>query len=146
MSTRLRPGNAFLKQRVKFIFTPAMKAIIRQLLHDLATPPILVYPDWDAVDNNSRPFRLYSDASRDGGATLEQEESDGSVRPIVFISRATLDKERSWTPLDLEAGRIVWAIQRLRGHLWSTNFRIYSDHKALENIAKVGEHNARVQR
>ena len=45
MSIRLRPVNALLKQGVKFIFTPAMEAIIRELLHDLATPPILVYPD-----------------------------------------------------------------------------------------------------
>ncbi|CAB1115322.1 unnamed protein product [Ectocarpus sp. CCAP 1310/34] len=29
---------------------------------------------------------------------------------------------------------------------WSTKFIIYSDHKALESIGKVGEHNARVQR
>ena len=121
MSTRLRPVNALLKQRVRSIFTLAMEAIIRQLLHNLTTPPILVYPDWDAVDNNSRPFRLYCNAIRDGGATLDQEEPDGSIRPIIFISRATLANERSWTPLDLQAGSIVWAI-------------------------KVGEHNARVQR
>ena len=107
----------------------------------------MVYPSWDAVADNSRPFGLYYDASRDGfGATLEQEQPDGSIRPIVFISRATVDNERSWTPFDLEARNIVWAIKRPRGHLWSTNFRIYPDHKALENIAKVGEHNARVQR
>ena len=37
-------------------------------------------------------------------------------------------------------------MKRLRGHLWSTQFQIYSDHKALENIAKVGERNARVRR
>ena len=100
-----------------------------------------------AVADNSRPFRLYCDSSIDGfGATLEQEQPDGSVRPVLFISRATLDFERSWTPLDLEAVSIVWAIERRRGHLWSTHFQIYSDHKAPENIAKIGEHNARVRR
>ena len=56
-----------------------------------------------------------------------------------------MDSERSWTPLDLEAGSIIWAIKRLRGHLWSTRIQIYSDHKALENIVKVGEHNAHVR-
>ena len=68
------------------------------------------------------------------------------MRPIAYISRATLDSERRWTPLDLEAGRIVWSIKRLRGYLWGTKFRIFSDHKALESIGKVGDHNARVQR
>ena len=68
------------------------------------------------------------------------------MRPIAYISRATLDSERHWTPLDLEADSIVWAIKRLRGYLWGTKFRIFSDHKALESIGKVGDHNARVQR
>ena len=119
----------------------------KRQLRELVSPPILVYPDWDAVADNSCAFRLYCDASIDGfGATLEQEQPDGSVRPIVFISRTTLDSDRSWTPLDLEAGSIAWAIKRLRGYLWFTKFLIYSDHKALDNITKVGEHNARVQR
>ena len=109
LSKRLSPITALLKQGVKFIFTLAMKDIVRQVLHDLDKPPVLVFPDWDAVADNSRPFRLYYDASRDGfGATLEQEEQpDGSVHPILFISRSTLDNKRSWTPLDLEAGSIV---------------------------------------
>ena len=107
--------NALLKQRVKFVFTPEMEAIIRKILRELASPPILVYLDWDAVADNSRSFPLYCNASLDGfGTTLEQEQPDGSIRPIVFNSRTTLDNERSWTPLDLEAGSIVWAIKRLR--------------------------------
>ena len=46
----------------------------------------------------------------------------------------------------LEAGSIVRMIKRLRGYLSGTKFRIFSDHKALENIGKVGDYNARVQR
>ena len=68
------------------------------------------------------------------------------MRPIAYISRATLDSERHWTPLDLEAGNIVWAIKRLGGYLWDTMFRIFSDHMALEIIGKVGRPNARAQR
>ena len=33
---------------------------------------------------------------------------------ISYISRATLDSERHWTPLDLGTGNIVWAPKRLR--------------------------------
>ena len=147
LSRRFRPINALLKQVATFDFTLAMKASIRTILHELTEPPILAYPDWDAVADTSRPFRLYCDASIDGfRATLEQEQPDGSVRPIIYISRATMDSKRSWTPLDFEAGRIVWAIKRLPGHLWSTRFQIYSDPTALKNITKVGEHNARVRR
>ncbi|CAB1117165.1 unnamed protein product [Ectocarpus sp. CCAP 1310/34] len=139
MAKRIRPLTTLLKKQEKFIFTPSMEQAVRVLLAELANPPVLVYPDWDAVSDGSRPSHLYCNASRDGfGGTLEQEQPDGSVRPIVFISRATLDSERHWTPLDLEAGSIVWCIKRLRGYLWGTKFRIFTDHKSLEHFAKWG--------
>ena len=37
--------------------------------------------------------------------------------PIAYISRATVDFERNWTLLNLEAGSIIWAIKRRRGFL-----------------------------
>ena len=120
---------------------------MRDILAELTTPPVLVFPDWDAVADGTRPFHVYCDACIDGfGAALEQEQTDGSIKPIAYISRATLDSERHWTPLDLEAGSIVWGLKRLRGYLWGTKFRVLSDHKGLESIGKVGNHNARVQR
>ena len=117
MSKRIRPITSLLKQGVKFVFTPSMKSMVRTLIEELSAPSVLVYPDWDAVADNSRSFLLYCDASVDGfGATLKQEQKDGSIRSIVFISCATLESERHWTPLDLEAGSIVWSIKRLRGY------------------------------
>ena len=68
------------------------------------------------------------------------------MKPTAYISRATLDLERHWASRDLEAGSIVWALKRLRRYLWGTKIRILSDHKALESIGKVGNHNARFQR
>ena len=120
---------------------------MRETLAELTTPPVPVFPDWDAVADGTRPFHVYCDACIDGfGAAREHEQTDGSIEPIAYISRATFDSERHWTPLGLEAGSMVWALKRLRGYLWGTNFRILSDHKALESIGKVGNHNARVQR
>ena len=37
-------------------------------------------------------------------------------------------------------------MKRLRGYLWGTKFRIFSDHKTLASIGKVGDHNVRAQR
>ena len=80
-----------------------MEAAVCGLLAELAAPPMLVSFDWDAVIDKSRPFRLHYDASTDGlGATLEQEQLDGSIRSIVYISRATFSNERNWTPMELE--------------------------------------------
>ena len=72
-----------------------MKTIVRELLTELSTPPVLVYPNGDAVCYNSRPFLLYCHASVDGfGATLEQEQDDHTILLIVFINRATIESKR----------------------------------------------------
>ena len=41
-----------------------MEDTVRTLLAELAAPPILVFPDWDAVIDMSRPLRLRPDGSR----------------------------------------------------------------------------------
>ena len=107
---------ALLKQGVKFIFSPAMETTVHDILSELAKHPTLIYPDWDLVAENPRSFRLYCDTTiHDSfGATLDQEQPDGTGHPIVFISRATLDPERNWTPPDLEARNIVWGNQTAR--------------------------------
>ena len=131
LSKRIRPLTPLLRKGIHHDSTPAMEVIVRQILAELAAPPTLVFPDWDAVADGSRPFHAYCDACIDGfGAAFKQEQPYGSVRPIACISRAILDSERYWTPLDLEAGNIIWAIKRLRGYLWGTKFRVFSDHKA----------------
>ena len=147
MAKRVRPIAALLKKGATFSFTPPMEEAVRTLLAELAAPPILVFPDWDAVIDKSRPFRLHCDASTDGlGATLEQEQPDGSTQPIVYISRATLANERNWTPMVLEAGCIVWSIRRLRRYLFSVFFVIFTDHECLQQISKIGESKPRIQR
>ena len=97
LSKRLSPINSVVRKRYKFVFTPAMENMLRKILAELATPPILVFPNREAVADGSRPFYVYFDAFFDGfGAAFEQEQEDGSIKPIAYISRATLDSERHW--------------------------------------------------
>ena len=122
MAKRVRSITSLLKQGAMFNFTPPMKAAVRALLAELAAPLILVFSDWDAVIAKSRPFRLHCDASTYGlGATLEQEQLDGSIHPTVYTRRATLPNERNWTPMELEAGCVVWSIRRLRRSIFSVS-------------------------
>ena len=147
MARLIRPITALFKKSAAFDFTSAMEDTVRALLAELATRPILVFPDWNAVIDTSRPFRLHCDASIAGlGATLEQEQPDGSIRPIVYISRATLDNEQNWTPMELEAGCVVWGIRRLRRYLFGVYFLVFTDHQCLQQICKIGETKPRIQR
>ena len=56
MSKRIRPITALLKKGVKFLFTPSMEVIVRDMLAELAAPPVLVFSVWDAVADGSRLF------------------------------------------------------------------------------------------
>ena len=147
MDYHIRPVTALLKKGAAFEFASAMEDTVRTLLAELAAPPILVFPDWDAVIDTSRPLRLHCDASTAGlGATLEQEQADGSIRPIVYISRATLDNEQNWTPMELEAGCVVWSIRPHRRYLFGVYFLVFTDHQCLQQICKIGETKPRIQR
>ena len=140
----IRPITALLKKGVAFDFTSAMEDTVRALLALLVAPPILVFPDWDAVIDTSWPFHLHCDASTAGlGATLEP---DGSIRPIVYISRATLDNEQNWTPVELEAGCVLWSIRHLRRYLFGVYFLVFTGHQCLQQICKIGETKPRIQR
>ena len=144
---RIRPITALLKKGAAFNFTSTMEDTVRALFAELTTPPILVFPDWDAIIDTSRPFRLHRDASTSGlGATLEQEQPDGSIRSIVYISRATLGNEQNWAPMELEAGCVVWGIRRLRRYLFGVYFLVFTDHQCLQQICKIGETKPRIQR
>ena len=147
MACRIRPITALLKKGAAFDFTSTMEDAVRALLAEFATPPTPAFLDWHAVIDTSRRFRLHCDANTAGlGATLEQEQPDGSIRPIVYISRATLDNEKIWTPIELEAGCVAWGIRRLRRYLFSVYFLFFTDHQCLQQICKIGETKPRIQR
>ena len=58
LSKRLRPINSLLWKGVKFAFTPAIEKLVREILAQLATLPILLFPNWDAVADGSRQFHV----------------------------------------------------------------------------------------
>ena len=62
MAKRTRPITVLIKKGAASQFTAEMEEIIRELLAELAAPPVLVYLDWDGVFDGCRPFRLYYDA------------------------------------------------------------------------------------
>ena len=94
LSKRIRSITDLLKKGAAFVFTKDMEVILPELLKTLTEKPVLCFPDWDAVQDGCRLFQMHTDASREGfGAVLNQPQLDGSVRPILYISRATLPNE-----------------------------------------------------
>ena len=58
LSKRICPITSLLRKGVKFESMPAMEVIVPEVIAELAALPILVFPDWDAVADGSRPFRV----------------------------------------------------------------------------------------
>lgn len=117
--------------------------IIERLTENLA----LCCPGQDVVQHGSCPFQLHSDASVGGfGAILNQRQFRGSVRPILYVSRATLPYGYNWNLLVLEGEVIIWAIKHSRQGLFRMPFETYAiTHWALEQFAKVGEYSPLIQ-
>ena len=89
MAQRIRPITTLLKPQKQTSFALSSR--------NSQPHRSLVFPDWDAVIDESRPLRLLCDASTDGlGATLKHKQPDGSICLIVYIRRTTL---REWAEL-----------------------------------------------
>lgn len=120
--------------------------LIRVIPTEVSTLPALRFPDWSASIKGPREFRLCCDANQDGfGAAFEQAHTDRSASSIPFVSRAALDNGWHWYILELEAGTIIWVINRLRPYLFQISFIVYSDHNALEHLCTAGRHRTRIQ-
>lgn len=90
---------------------------VRPILGEVAEPPVLVVPDWDAIEVGSRLLTVKCDASTDDtGLMHEQKQLDEPVHPLISsVVRPWMHNTN--TPLDREAGAFVSAIKRLHGYL-----------------------------
>ena len=48
-SKRLCPINSLLRKEVRFVVTTKMEKLVREILTELVTPPVIIIPNWDSV-------------------------------------------------------------------------------------------------
>ena len=146
MAFHISPLTALMAKDVPFAMGKAQIDAMWHVNHSLALHTLMVYPDYEAA-NAGRPFVLTTDASKLGfGAVLSQADVHGDEQPIAFISKATLPNQKNWSTTDLEAGAIVFGVQKLRHILWGSPFVIQTDHRALEFIDTCRDKTARLAR
>jgi ribonuclease HI len=92
--------------------------------------------------NNSKPFKVFCDASGTGlGFVLMQEG-----RVIAYTSRALRPHEINYPTHDLELAAVVNALKIWRHYLMGNHCNIFTDHKSLKYILTQSELNMRQRR
>lgn len=113
---------------------------LNSLINSLTSPRVLTYPDW------TKPFVLFTDASKDGlGAALYQEH-DKELRPIGFASRTLTAAEQNY---HLHSGKLEflalkWSVcDHFRDYLYyAPHFTVYTDNNPLTYVQTTAKLNA----
>ena len=88
-----------------------------------------------AYHRQGAPTCLTTDASSVGiGAILEQEQEDGSYRPIYYASRKLSKVEKRYCQVEREALAVRWAREKFYLYLYGIKFEIRTDHKPLMTV------------
>jgi hypothetical protein len=100
--------------------------------------------------DSSRKVVLKTDACDDGmGAVLEQEQADGSYKPVIYWSSQFRKYEMNYSVGEKEALACVSAMLSFQNYLLGRHFTLLTDHRALVTLMSqitIKRTNARVER
>ena len=96
--------NSKLKSETVKLTVAALRAF-HQLKMRCITAPVLAFADFE------KPFRLETDASKDGlGAVLSQKQPDGKFHPVAYASCSLKGSEAKYHSSKLEFLALKWAV------------------------------------
>ena len=100
--------------------------------------------------NSAMLVTLSCDASDEGmGAVLEQEQADGTMKPVLYWSSQFRVYEKNYSVEEKEALACVAAITKLRKYLLWRPFTLKTDRRALVTLlsqSKIKRTMSRVER
>jgi hypothetical protein len=103
----------------------------------LCSQPVLAYPRLD------RQYTLITDASfgdehSAGGLDAILTQIDGARKfyVIAYASRKLQKHKKNYTPFLLEMQAAIFGIETFEVHLKGRQFKLFTDHKPLENWEK----------
>ena len=118
---------------VEYEWTPECEKSFSELKRRLVSAPVLKMPDFNGAE-----FLLQVDASDYGiGGVLLQENSEGVLQPICFVSTKLGKHAEAWHVREREAYAICWSIIKLRYYLIGRHFTVETDHQSLASLSWV---------
>jgi len=112
--------------------TPLQQQAFDRLKEALTTPPVLALP------RRGRKYVVDVDAcGTQVGAALLQEQDDGKLQPVAYISRRLATNELPCGVTEKECLAVVWASLKLRPYLRGDRFLVRTDHDCLRCILNI---------
>jgi len=95
----------------------------------------------------AKPFSIHVDASDfQVAGVLSQPSSDGSDRPVAFISLKLTPTQRAWATVEKEAFAAIWALNRFRNWIFNKSVTVYTDHNPLTYLTESAPSSAKLTR
>ena len=95
----------------------------------------------------AKPFAIHVDASDfQVAGVLSQPASDGSERPVAFISLKLTPAQRAWATVEKEAFAAIWALKRFRNWIFGKPVTLYTDHNPLTYLTESAPNSAKLTR
>ena len=140
-ATVAEPLIALTRQNVRCSWDDDNQAAFDELKRLLTSSHVMAAPDMN------RPYRLYTDACDYAiGGRLVQESDDGVEKVIQYVSHTLSNTQRKWATIEKEAYAVVMCIEKLRAHLFVSQFHVYTDHKPLLSLFTKALDNTKIQR
>ncbi|UYV74578.1 K02A2.6-like [Cordylochernes scorpioides] len=126
LADKLQPLNSLLSTKNEWVWDEPQKKSFNLLKQELVSRPNL------ALFDPSRTTIVSADASSFGlGGVLRQEQPDGSLKPIAYVSRTLSETEKRYSQIEKEGLAIVWTCDRLKDYVTGIEIHIETDHKPL---------------
>uniref|UniRef100_A0A3B3SKQ2 Gypsy retrotransposon integrase-like protein 1 n=1 Tax=Paramormyrops kingsleyae TaxID=1676925 RepID=A0A3B3SKQ2_9TELE len=129
LSTQLAPLHLLLRKDEKWLWGPEQQKALEDSKTLMQSSAVLVHYD------SNKPLILACDASPCGvGAVLSHQMTDGSERPVSFVSRTLSAAEKNYSQLDKEGLAVVFGVKKFHSYLYGRHFKIVTDHKPLLSL------------
>ncbi|UYV62474.1 LLGL1 [Cordylochernes scorpioides] len=126
LADKLQPLNSLLSTKNEWVWDEPQKKSFNLLKQELVSRPNL------ALFDPSRTTIVSADASSFGiGGVLRQEQPDGSLKPIAYVSRTLSETKKRYSQIEKEGLAIVWTCERLKDYVTGIKIHIETDHKPL---------------
>lgn len=135
------PMIKLLKKNAQFEWGTEQQRAFEELKNRLSTQPKLCHYD------PNLPLELRTDASGVGlGAILLHVFPEKEKRVIAYASRKLQAAEKNYGVTELECLAVVWAIDKFRIYLQGVQFKVVTDHLALQWLRTKKDLTARLMR